>query len=106
MTEIPVTCDLKVGAVEDEEVKGVPTLSETTLCVAHILPHVELVAEISEYPVWDGAIDCDSLPPVPGQSAIASILDSLASGGSLHPGRGHSPVPWGVARSCETISPS
>ena len=106
MTEIPVTCDLKVGAVEDEEVKGVPTLSETTLCVAHILPHVELVAEISEYPVCDGAIDCDSLPPVPGQSAIASILDSLASGGSLHPGRGHSPVPWGVARSCETISPS
>ena len=106
MTKIPVTCDQKVGAVEDEEVKEVPTLSETTLGVAHILPHAELVAEISEYPICDGAIDCDSLPPVPGQSTIASILDSLASGGSLRPGRGHSPVPWGVARLCKTISPS
>jgi len=46
----------EVGAVEDEEVKGVPTLSETTLGVARVLPHVELVAETSEYPVRDGAI--------------------------------------------------
>ena len=45
-----------VGAVEDEEVKGVPTLSETMLGVARALPHVELVAETSEYPVRDGAI--------------------------------------------------
>ena len=46
----------EVGAVEDEDVKGVPTLSETTLGVACVLPQVELVAEISEYPVLDGAI--------------------------------------------------
>lgn len=46
----------EVGAVEDEEVKGVPTLSETTLGVARVLPQVELVADISEYPVRDGAI--------------------------------------------------
>ena len=46
----------EVGAVEDEEVKGVPTLSETTLGVVRVLPHVELVADTSEYPVLDGAI--------------------------------------------------
>jgi len=46
----------EVGAVEDEEVKGVPTLSETTLGATRVLPHVELVVEISEYPVRDGAI--------------------------------------------------
>lgn len=46
----------EVGAVEDEDVKGVPTLSDTTLGVARVLPQVELVAEISEYPVLDGAI--------------------------------------------------
>lgn len=42
--------------MEDEEVKGVPTLSEVTLGETRVLPHVELVAEISEYPVRDGAI--------------------------------------------------
>ena len=46
----------EVGAVEDEDVKGVPALSDTTLGVARVLPQVELVAEISEYPVLDGAI--------------------------------------------------
>ena len=40
----------------DEEVKAVPTLPETTLRVARVLPHVELVAETSEYPGRDGAI--------------------------------------------------
>ena len=42
--------------MEDEEVKGVPTLSETRLGVPRVLPHVELVAETSEYPVREGAI--------------------------------------------------
>jgi len=45
-----------VGAVEDEEVKEVPTLSETRLGGPRLLPHVELVVETSEYPVRDGAI--------------------------------------------------
>ena len=46
----------EVGAVEDEDVKGVPTFSETTLGAARVLPQVEFVAELSEYPVLDGAI--------------------------------------------------
>jgi len=46
----------EVSAVEEEDVKGVPTLSETTLGVARALPHIELVVKISEYPDRDGAI--------------------------------------------------
>ena len=47
---------VEMGAVEDEEAKGIPRPLETTPGIARVLPQVDLVAGTSEYPVCDGTV--------------------------------------------------